>query len=139
MFSALGDVAVAERVVGEAADVIDTSCLNPLAAHSEALLMRPRSLRSLAATLVERCSSTPTALGRHASFVVESWVLMPDRSDASRPELLHRDHVLHELIDGDFGALVKATRFVLLEIRLIPVQRGEDVASAGSHALHRDD
>jgi hypothetical protein len=29
-------------------------------------------------------------------------------SAASRPELLHRDHVLHELIDGDLGALVKA-------------------------------
>src|SRR5918995_388359 len=44
-----------------------------------------------------------------------------------------------ELIDGDLGALVKATRFVLLQVRFMPVQRREDVASAGSHRLHRYD
>ena len=31
--------------------------------------------------------------------------------------------MLHELIDGDLGALVKATRFVRLEVRFTPVQR----------------
>jgi hypothetical protein len=30
------------------------------------------------------------------------------------PALLHRDHVLHELVDSDLGALVKARLFVCL-------------------------
>jgi len=34
--------------------------------------------------------------------------LMPDPYAASHPELPHRHHVLHELIDGDLGALVEA-------------------------------
>ena len=37
-------------------------------------------------------------------------------------ELPHRDHVRHELIDSDLGALVKARLFVLLEVGFIPVQ-----------------
>jgi hypothetical protein len=65
-----------------------------------------------------------TSLGRqHASLVVETWVLMPDPSAAGRPELLHRDHVLHELIDGALGALLKARRLVFLQVRFIPAQR----------------
>src|SRR3954469_12448979 len=64
---------------------------------------------------------------------------MPDPSALSRPELLHRDHVVHELIDGDLGALVKARRFVFLDVCFIPVQRREDVARAGSHGFHRND
>ena len=60
---------------------------------------------------------------------------MPDPSAASRPALLHRDHVLHELVNGDLGALVKARRFVCLEVRFIPVQRREDLARAGSRGL----
>ena len=35
--------------------------------------------------------------------------------------LLHSDHVRHELIDGDLGALIEARRFVVLEVRFIPV------------------
>jgi hypothetical protein len=38
---------------------------------------------------------------------------MPGPSAASRPELLHRDHVRHELIDGDLGALVKSLTLCL--------------------------
>ena len=48
---------------------------------------------------------------------------MPDPSAASRPELLDRDHVLHELIDGALSALQKARRLVFLHVRFIPVQR----------------
>ena len=40
---------------------------------------------------------------------------------AEGPALLHRDHVLHELIEGDLGALIEARRFVFLEVRFIPV------------------
>jgi hypothetical protein len=40
---------------------------------------------------------------------------MPDPSAAGRPELLHRGHVVHELIDGDLGALPKARCFVVTE------------------------
>jgi hypothetical protein len=32
-------------------------------------------------------------------------------------ELLHTDYALNELIDGDLGALIKARRFVRLEVR----------------------
>src|SRR5918993_2737629 len=64
---------------------------------------------------------------------------MPDLSAASRAELLHRDHVLYELIDGDLGALVESRGLVRLEVRFIPVQRREDVARAGSHGLHGHD
>src|ERR1700733_2148742 len=64
---------------------------------------------------------------------------MPNPSAVSRQKLLHRDHVLHELIDGDLSTLVKARRLVFLEVRFIPVQRREDVASAGSHGFHRND
>ena len=61
------------------------------------------------------------ALGRqHVPLGVEAWVFMPDPSAASRPELLHRDHVRHELIDGDLGALIEARRFVVFEVRFIP-------------------
>src|SRR5688572_15632297 len=54
-------------------------------------------------------------------------------------ELLHRDRVIHQLIDGDLGTLIEARRFVGLEVRLIPVQGRKDVASAGSHGFHRYD
>src|SRR6188474_2554472 len=53
--------------------------------------------------------------------------------------MFHRDYVLHELIDGDLGALVKARRLICLEVRFIPVLRGEDVPRAGSHGLHCND
>jgi len=39
------------------------------------------------------------------------------------PEPLHRDHELHELIDGDLGGLAKARRLVRLEVRFLPAQR----------------
>src|SRR6266550_6504175 len=58
---------------------------------------------------------------------------------ARRAELLHRENVLHELIDGDLGALLEARRFVFLKVSFVPVQRREDVASSGSHGLHRND
>jgi hypothetical protein len=47
--------------------------------------------------------------------------------------------VRHKLIEGDLGPLLPTRRFVFLKIRFIPVQRSEDVAGAGSHALHRND
>ena len=53
--------------------------------------------------------------------VVEPRVQVADPFAASRAALLHRHHVLHELVDGDLGALVEARLFVLLEGRLIPV------------------
>jgi hypothetical protein len=64
---------------------------------------------------------------------------MPDLFVASRAELLHRDHVIYELIDGDLGALLPTRRFVCLKVSFIPVQRCEDVASAGSHSISRLD
>src|SRR5688500_14820859 len=44
-----------------------------------------------------------------------------------------------QLIEGDLGPLLPARRLVLLKVRLITVQRGEDVAHAGSHGYHRND
>src|SRR5262245_24117475 len=58
---------------------------------------------------------------------------------ANRPELFHRLHMRHKLFEGDLGPLLPTRRFVFLKVRFIPVQRSEDVASAGSHALHRND
>lgn len=40
------------------------------------------------------------ALG-HVSLVIETCVLVPDPSATSRPELLHRDHVLHPALPFD--------------------------------------
>ena len=44
------------------------------------------------------------------------------------PELFHRLHVLHKLIEGDPGSLSKTTRFVFLTVSFIPMQRRKDVA-----------
>jgi len=38
----------------------------------------------------------------------QTTVLQGGRTRNNRPELLYRDHVLDELIDGDLGTLVKA-------------------------------
>src|SRR5829696_6659903 len=86
----------------------------------------PRFDRSEQRQRIERPHLTPSSLPGVAAARPEC------RSAASRAELLHRDHVIHELIDGDLGALVKATRFVRLEVGFIPVQRREDIASAAS-------
>lgn len=55
------------------------------------------------------------------ALVVESRVLLLAPFVPRRPALLHREHVLHELIDRDLGALIEPRRLVRLEVRRTPV------------------
>ena len=40
---------------------------------------------------------------------------------ASRPELFHRLHMRHKLIEGDLGPLLKTRRFIFLKVRFAPM------------------
>src|SRR5262245_41194428 len=63
----------------------------------------------------------------------------PHESAARRPELFHRLHMRHKLIEGDLGPLLPTRRFVFLKVSFITVQRTADTARPGPHAIHRHD